>query len=402
MSSTFPHRSGRRRRVLHYLVAIVGVLLVVVALAGIKFLQISHLMAFGAQMEQAGPPPEAVGVAVAQEQTWERTLQAVGTVSSPQTVEIRNEVAGTVKRIAFNSGAEVKAGALLVELDADMERSQLKAARARRDLAKVTLERSRRLMSAGAISRAALDQATSEFTAAQGEVSSLEAQVDKKTIRAPFAGRLGIREVSVGQVLNVGTRITVLDAVGGGFVDFSLPQEDAAKVAPGTPVRVTLRAAPERTLAGEVVATAPTVNPTTRNLGLRARVEGLSNTRSALKPGTFVEVTLVMPQKLTAVVIPATAVVHAPYGDSVFVIEEKKPGTPGLDRTPDGRQVFIARQQFVRLGPPRGDFVAVLQGLKAGVRVVSAGAFKLRNNAPVVIDESPQPKPKLHPTPENR
>ncbi|MBX5481225.1 MAG: efflux RND transporter periplasmic adaptor subunit [Myxococcaceae bacterium] len=387
---------------LHYLVAIVGVLLVVVALAGIKFLQISHLMAFGAQMEQAGPPPEAVGVAVAQEQTWERTLQAVGTVSSPQTVEIRNEVAGTVKRIAFNSGAEVKAGALLVELDADMERSQLKAARARRDLAKVTLERSRRLMSAGAISRAALDQATSEFTAAQGEVSSLEAQVDKKTIRAPFAGRLGIREVSVGQVLNVGTRITVLDAVGGGFVDFSLPQEDAAKVAPGTPVRVTLRAAPERTLAGEVVATAPTVNPTTRNLGLRARVEGLSNTRSALKPGTFVEVTLVMPQKLTAVVIPATAVVHAPYGDSVFVIEEKKPGTPGLDRTPDGRQVFIARQQFVRLGPPRGDFVAVLQGLKAGVRVVSAGAFKLRNNAPVVIDESPQPKPKLHPTPENR
>lgn len=388
-----------RGRAWRYAMVMVGLLTLVTALGGIKFLQISRLLAFGKQMEAAGPPPEAVSTSVAQSQTWEHTLRAVGTVSSVRSVEVRNEVAGTVKRIAFSSGAEVKEGDVLVELDADVERSQLVAARARREQAATALRRARELRKGGAMSQAELDNAEAALKIAQGDVLALEARVDQKIIRAPFSGRLGIREVNVGQFLNPGSRMTVIDSIGELFVDFALPQEETAAVTTGLPVRVAFTASPKTELPAQIVAVGPRVDEATRNVDLRARV---SDPTGHLKPGMFMEVTVVMPQRLNVVAVPATAIVHASFGDSIFVIEEKKPGSPGMAQTPQGKKVQIARQQFVRVGSTRGDFVQVIQGLAPGAQVVTGGAFKLRNGAPVVVDNAAAPRPELQPRPENR
>jgi membrane fusion protein (multidrug efflux system) len=380
-------------------VVALGCLLLIGGLAGTKFLQISRLIAFGKQMEAAGPPPESVSAAVAEIQTWETTLNAVGTVARARSVEIRNEVPGVVQRIAFNSGTSVDAGALLVELDASVERSQLVAARARRIHARATLQRSVTLLRGGAISQAELDVAEAAAKVAEGEVASLNARIDQKVITAPFAGRLGIREVHLGQFLPPGSKITVLDSLGEVFVDFALPQEERARVDLGMPVRVSFRASPKSQLTAELVAVEPTVDARTRNLELRAR---LVDEEGRLHPGMFVDVEVVMPQRQDVVTVPATAIVHASYGNSVFVVEDKKPGSPGMDRTPDGKVVRIAHQTFVRVGAARGDFVQIVQGLKPGAEVVTAGAFKLRNLSPVVVEKAPAPKPELNPRPENR
>ncbi len=388
----------RGRPIRRYLLVSVVLLVVVGALIAIKAAQIGSLISFGEQMEAAGPPPEAVGTAVAKQQPWESTLSAVGTVTSVEAVAIRNEVAGKVTKLGFESGADVKRGAILVELDAGVERSELATARARRNIAATTLERTRTLVEQGAFARARLDDDEAALQAAQGQVDALEAQVAKKVIRAPFAGRTGIRSVNLGQYLEPGTRITVLSASGDTFVDFSLPQEELAQVEEGTKVRVLPRAS-ETVLEGTVAAIEPTVDPGTRNAQVRAQVK---DPGASLAPGMFVDVEVVRPGEEQVVVVPATAVVHASFGDSVFVIEAKQPDEPGMREGPDGRPVWTARQQFVRLGQERGDFVVVQEGLEPGAEVVTAGAFKLRNGAPVVIDNRDQARPQLDPKPENR
>jgi membrane fusion protein (multidrug efflux system) len=225
----------------------------------------------------------------------------------------------------------------------------------------------------------------------------VSAQLQRKLIRAPFKGRLGIRAVSVGQYLNPGMAVTTLDALGATFVDFALPQEELASVRVGLPVRVTSEGA-KRAVEGTISAIDPAIDPVTRNLRIRASLPA----EQAPRPGAFVNVEVVKPGRASLVVVPATAVVHAPYGDSVFVIEPKPPGSPGMATAPDGRPVKRARQQFVRLGRTHGDFVAVVKGLGAGQQVVTAGAFKLRNGSPVVVDDKLDQRPKLDPRPENR
>lgn len=395
---------GRRRfrpgtKAFRYGLAALGLLLVIGALAGLKFLQISRLIGFGKQAEAAGPPPEAVSSAVAQRQAWERTISAVGTVASVENVVIRNEVAGVVKRIAFESGDMVEEGALLVELDTEIERAQLAAAKARRELARTNMQRARTLLEKQAAAPAQLQDAEAAYRVAGGQVSALEAQLAQKIVSAPFAGRLGIRAVTLGQYLQVGTGITELDAIGEVFVDFTLPQEELAVVSVGMPVRVALREGRAGTSDGRIVAIDPTVDAATRSLGLRAQIV---DPEERLRPGMFVDVAVVLPQQQEVVAVPATAIVHAAYGDSVFVLEEKKPGTPGMNETPDGRPVQIARQQFVRVGQARGDFVQIEKGLQEGQPVVTAGGFKLRNLAPVVVDNSKVLQPSLNPHPENR
>jgi membrane fusion protein (multidrug efflux system) len=192
--------------------------------------------------------------------------------------------------------------------------------------------------------------------------------------------------------------VTTLDAMGGNFVDFTLPQDELAVVAVGLPVRVTMEGTKEA-ITGTISAIDPTVDPTTRNVKVRAAIPELPGTP---RPGTFVTVDVIKPTQAQVVAVPTTAVVHASYGDSVFVIEDKKPGSPGMAKTPDGKTVQIARQQFVRTGAARGDFIAVTKGVTAGQQVVSAGAFKLRNNAPVIVDNSVQAKAQLAPHPPNR
>ncbi len=365
---------------------VVGLLVVVGVLGAIKGAQIGKLIGDGQADAGVGTAARGGEHGVAQAETWETTVSAVGSVSGLRSVTVSNEVPGTSARSASSRGRSCAKGQVLVELDAEVERAQMASAEARRDLAERTLKRSKVLAGGNAISASQLDEVEAQLKSATTDTAALRAQVDRKVIRAPFRGRLGIRAVNVGQYLTPGTMVTTLDSMGGTFVDFSLPQEDLATIKVGLPVRVTLEGTKEQ-LTGTISAIDPTIDPTTRNVKVRAAIPEPANKP---RPGMFVNVQVIQPTKQTVVAVPVTAIVHASYGDSVFVIEDKKPGSPGGDKTPDGKPVKIARQQFVRVGAARGDFVAITKGVTAGQQVVSAGAFKLRNNSPVFVDNSVQ------------
>ena len=391
--------SNRPSKILRYLLTGVALLVVVVVLAAIKSAQIGSLIAFGKKAQAAGPPPEAVGIARAEEQAWEGTLSAVGSVAAAKGVSVSNEAPGTVTRILFESGALVKEGQTLVELDTSVERAQLASAVSRKELATTTAGRSRALVEKAAISQAQADNDENVLKTSKNEAETIQAQIARKTVRAPFTGKLGIRQVNVGQYLTPGTAITVLESLDKLYVDFTLPQQRLADVAVGMAVRVELDGAKGPPMNGVIAALDPTVDNVTRTIKLRAT---LPNDGDRLRSGMFVDVRIVRPEKKTVVTVPATAVVHAPYGDSVFVVEDRKPDAPGASTTPNGKPIKNARQQFVKLGESRGDFVTVLDGVKAGQEVVAIGAFKLRNNAPVFMGDVAGPKPALDPQPQNR
>lgn len=384
---------------MRYAAAIVAVLTVVASLAGIKGAQISSLVAAGKKLEREGPPPESVSTAIAREEAWAGTLSAVGSVVAVKGVSVSNEAAGTVSRIAFESGAHARAGELLVELDANVERAQLASARARLALAEASLERARTLFASKAIAKAELDASQSAFDGAKADVRAFEAQIARKIVRAPFAGRLGIRAVNLGQYLPGGTRITELQAIDTVFADFTLPQQRLASIAVGMPVRIELGVADAATKSGAVGAIDPTIDPVTRTIKVRANVP---NEDERLRPGMFVNVTVILPEQASAVIVPATALVHAAYGDSVFVVEDKKDAAGNVVRGDDGAPARVARQQFVRPGESRGDFVALEEGVSAGQEVVVAGAFKLRNGMSVAVRPDVKPAPELAPHPPNR
>jgi membrane fusion protein (multidrug efflux system) len=383
---------------MRYVLAILGLLLVIGGLVYVKFDQISMLIGMGEAMAQSGPPPEAVSTTPATLQTWEASLPAVGTVASAKGVQISSEVPGVVKKIGFESGKLVKKGDVLVVLDSRVERAQLSSAQVRRDLANTNVKRSRTLGAAGAESQAQLDTDENALAQATAEIEVLRAQIARKTIRAPFSGRLGIRAVNLGQYLNPGTAITTLEAVGGAYVDFELPQQHQGDVASGLPVRVSVEGMAQLSAEGKITAISPNVDPNTRTLELRAEVD---HEEGKLQPGMFVRVEVVLPEERKVIAVPLTAVVYAPYGDSVFVIEEPLPDALPSE-SPNGEPVMRARQQFVRLGERRGDFVAVLDGVKPGDVIVSAGAFKLRNNAPVFVNNELALTAELDPNPKNR
>jgi len=379
---------------MRYVLAIGGLILVIGALVFIKFSQISMLIGMGKEMQKAGPPPQAVAAVAAKQESWEGTLSAVGTIASMKGVTISNEVPGTVSKIKFESGALVKKGDVLVELDASVERAQVASAGVRKDLALVTATRTRLLVKEGVASKSQLDADESQLKSASAELDVLYAQISRKSVRAPFAGRIGIRDVNIGQYLTPGTALTTLEAIEGAYIDFTLPQQQKVEV--GMKVHVTIEGAPELLSEGAVVAIDPSVDATSRSMKLRASVP---NKDEKLRPGMFANVSLVLPESGSLVTIPATAVVHASFGDSVFILEEPEGGTDA--KGPNGEPVKIARQQFVRLGARRGDFVAVREGVKAGDEVVFAGAFKLRNKAPVFVNNALAAKPELDPRPEN-
>ncbi|HET6584686.1 MAG TPA: efflux RND transporter periplasmic adaptor subunit [Nannocystaceae bacterium] len=377
-------------------VTILGIVVVLGALVSLKYAQIASLIGAAAAMETAGPPPEAVATARAAAQEWEATISATGTVASSKGVVVSNEVAGVVSSIAFESGAVVERGAVLVQLDARVEKAQLAQAQVRRNLARTTAERARKLASSGAESQAQIDADENALAAANAEIDVLRAQIARKTIRAPFSGKLGIREINLGQYLNPGTTVTTLEAVEGVYVDFDVPQQQDITV--GMKVRVTLEGVPGFVGKGEVFAIEPRVNASTRTKSVRAAITEGSD---ALRPGMFAQVEVIRPETLDVVAIPATAVLHATYGDSVFIVEPPPPER--ADRTgPGGEPVFAVRQQFVRLGVRRGDFVAVLAGIEPGQEVVTEGAFKLRNGAPIYVDNTRALEPSLAPVPANR
>jgi membrane fusion protein (multidrug efflux system) len=375
-------------------------LLAIGLLAGTKFAQISSLIRFGEAAQAAGPPPEAVGTDVAKEGAWEAVLDAVGNVAAARGVTISNEVPGVVRAIRFESGAKVRAGQVLVELDASVERAQLASLRARLALANTTAGRTRRLAESGAYTKAQLDTDEAQLKTVSADVRALEAQIDRKTVRAPFAGKLGIRSVNLGQYLTPGTPVTVLESLDAVYVDFTVPQQQVARVPAGTPTRVVIPGTqPPQTLDGEVAAIDPNADPATRAVKVRASVK---DDQDQLRPGMFVNVSIVLPEQMKVVSVPATAVLRAPYGDSVYVVEDRKDDGGRPVNGPDGKPAKVARQQFVRVGAARGDFVAIEEGLTAGQEVITQGAFKLRNGAPIVVNNEVKLEPKLAPRPQNR
>jgi len=368
--------------------AILGLIVLIAALGGIKVLQIGRMIAQG---KQFAPPPETVTTAVAQQDTWESLLTSVGSLEAFQGVTVTAELTGKVVQIAFKPGTMVAVGDLLVQQDISSEEAQLRAAEATAALTRLNLERSRELLARKMISQSELDNSQANFKQAAAQSDTIRAAIAKKTIRAPFAGRLGIRLVNLGQILNAGDAIVSLQALDPIFVDFLLPQQQLAQLKPGLTVRVASDALPGQVITGKITAVNPQVDAATRNIRVQAT---LANPDERLRPGMFANVTVVLPAQEKLLTIPATAVLYAPYSDSVFVVEEKrdeKSGSPGK----------VVRQQFVRLGEKRGDFVAIASGLKERETIVSTGVFKLRNGQAVVVDNTLAPEFKLAPKPED-
>ncbi len=384
---------------MRYVITIVGLVLTLGVLGGLKGAQIATLMGFGEQMQKLGPPPEAVNAAPVVQQRWEKTLTAVATVVSSKGVTVSNDAAGVVTKLHFDSGASVKQGQPLVELDASVERAQLESLRARLVLAGQSRERTRKLMSSGVSTQAEVDAQESAFRGLAADVRALQAQIERKTVRAPFAGKLGIRAVNLGQYLAPGTTLTVLESSDAVFVDFTLPQQELPQIQVGRLVRVRAEPSMPVLAEGSISAFDASVDATTRSLKVRASFPA---GQSVLRTGMFVNVEVVLPEHADILAVPVTSVVHAAYGDSVFVVEPKQGS--GAAGGPEGAapEALVARQQFVRLGAMRGDFVAIEKGVSAGQKVVSAGAFKLRNQAPISIKNEIGVEPQLAPRPENR
>ena len=363
----------------------IGLLIAIGAFVfGIKILQIGKMMSTPRVM-----PPTTVSSAVVKEEDWAPTLSAIGSVSAVQGAVVSTELGGVVAQINFQNGGEAKKDEVLMKLDTSAEEAQLHSAEADLELARADLQRARDLAARKVISKADQDSAESKFNRLQAVVDQMRSNIRKKTVVAPFDGQLGIRQVNIGQMINSGQQVVQLTALDKVYVDFALPQQNLPQLAAGYEANVHADALPGHEFKGKVTAINSMVDAVTRNVGIQATLE---NSDHALRPGMFVKVDVVLPQKSKALVIPGSAVSYAPYGNSVFVIEKKKdPKT--------GKESQSLRQAFVRIGEARGDFVAVTQGLKAGDVVVSTGVFKLRNGMPVVINNDLAPNPQLNPKP---
>ncbi len=370
------------------ILTLIGIVAVAGFIVGTKVFQIKTMIAAA---ENTPVPVEVVTSALVKEDSWENVISVTGSFAAVQGVTVSAEVPGKVTKIIFEAGAMVKAGDLLVQQDISSEEAQLRAAESSAQLAKLNLDRSKELIAKNTISRAEGDATDAQYQQAVAQADGIRTVIAKKSIRAPFAGRLGLRLINLGQNLKEGDAIISLQTLDPIFVNFSIPQQRLSVLKPGTAVRVASDAAPTETFEGKINAVNPDIDPSTRNVRAQAT---LANVGEKLHPGMFASVTVVLPEQDKVLAIPASSVLYAPYGDSVFVIEDKK-------NEKSGKVEKVLRQQFVRLGTARGDFVAVASGLKAGDTVVTSGVFKLRGGIPVTIDNTLAPDAQLAPKPKN-
>jgi membrane fusion protein (multidrug efflux system) len=363
---------------------------VLVVVGGLGFVKYKQIETSIQGFKNFQPPPTAVTTIVARQENWPSTLNAIGTVVAVQGVTVSADLPGIVNRIGFDSGKSVHQGDVLVELDTRQERAQLAAAIAQRDLAKVNFERLQGLVKEGVIPQADYDRAEAEQRSTEAKVVEIQATIARKTIRAPFSGTLGIRQVNLGQYLAAGTAVVPLQSLQPIYVNFGVPQETARQVRNGSIVRITADDLPGRTFEGRVTAIDSVLDERTRNVQVQATV---ANADSKLRPGMFVKTDLSTGGAHPMITLPASAISYAPYGDSVFVVTEMK--------DPSGRSYRGVRQQFVKIEGSRGDQVAVVSGLNPGDEVVSSGVFKLRNGAPVQVNNKVQPENNPAPKPED-
>ena len=372
-----------RKRML-VMLAVVIVFLAIVG--GVKYSQIRGAMA---QQGSFTPPPESVTTVVAKAENWNATLNAIGTVVAVNGVTVSADSPGMIEQIAFDSGQHVNKGDVLVRLDTKQERAQLAAANAQLELARVQLERTAGMRSSNIIPESLYDQVSAEHKQAQARVGEIRATIERKTIRAPFTGVLGIRQVNLGQYLAGGAPIVSLQALQPVYVNFSVPQQEMSRLRTTREVRVTSDGF-EGEAVGQVTAIDSVVDDATRNVRVQAV---FANKDGKLRPGMFVESRLARGTEAPVVTVPASAISYAPFGDSVFIVEQVK--------GPDGKSYRGVRQQFVKLGGTRGDQVALVSGVKPGEEVVTSGVFKLRPGAAVQVNNSVQPGNNPAPKPED-
>jgi len=347
-----------------------------------KITQFKTMIAAGKDMVV---PAESVTTMKAEIQEWNPVIKGVGNVVAVQGVTVTTEIPGKVVKIHFESGQEVTADQILVELDASSERAQLNSAVASADLAKISVARARELFDKAAIAKSELDAAEARFTEAEAMVENLRAVLAKKVIRAPFSGRLGIRQVNLGQYVANGQEVVTLQSIDPVYVDFYIPQQKLSKIAPGYQVEVTADDKSVDALNGKVTAIAPEVDRSTRNVLVRATLE---NPEGIFRPGMFVEAHVLQPESRSVIAVPTTAIVYAPYGNSIFVASKSESG--------DG---MVAIQRFIRTGETKGDFVEILDGIEVGELIVTTGGFKLRNGMKIEanndkgLEYSETPKP---------
>ncbi len=359
-------------------------------LAGLGFVKFRQVKAAIAVYASYQPPPEAVTTIVARQARWPATLGAIGTVAAVRGVDVAADLPGIVERIVFDSGKMVHEGDVLVQLDTRQEQAQLTAAQAQRDLSRANLQRIRNLKDERVVSQAEFDQADAAYKQADANVGEIRATIARKTIRAPFSGVLGLRRVDLGQYLSGGTAIVSLQSLHPIYVDFAVPQEQLARLKVGTPVHAAIdgeAAGP----AGHISALDSVVDPATRNVNIQAT---FANPDGRLRPGMFVQTTVMFGHADSVIALPASAVSYAPYGDSVFVVT-------GL-KDPKGASYKGVIQRFIKVGENRGDQIAVLSGVKAGEEVVTSGVFKLHNKAAVLVNNSVRPSNNPSPRVEDR
>jgi len=364
---------------------LVLLILVFAGLAFYKYKQIKTGMAMGAKF---APPPAAVTTLVAKSQTWQPVLSAVGTMKAVNGVTVSTDLAGIVSEIDFESGARAKKGDLLVRLDTRQEQAQVVQAEAKLELSKFNLARQTDLLAKKAVSQSDYDAASAGYKEDAAAVENAKAVVARKTITAPFDGELGIRQVSLGQYLNVGAPIVPLQSMDPIYVDFSVPQQEIGQIVIGKKIRLKADSIEGEEFEGVITSIDSLVDLATRNITVEATV---NNPAAKLRAGMFVKVEVLLPEQKGVISIPATAINYAPYGNSVFVVKEKTGD--------DGKPAKIVQEQFVKTGPSRGDQVSILSGVKAGDEVVTSGVFKLRAGAPVNINNSVQPGNDPNPKP---
>ncbi len=363
---------------------LVGLLLLIFLIAWVKYAQIKTLIDMGETMVE---PPSTISSASVKRYQWESTLSAIGSLEAAKGLEITADLSGRITKINFDAGTEVKAGDLLVEQDTSTEKAQLRAASSTVALEKNNFDRVTQLYRRKVASKSEYDSAESAYQSARADADNIRAAIEKKTIRAPFDGRLGIRLVNLGQSIAAGEPVVSLQATNQMFVNFFLPQQDVPRLEKGLAIRLTSDAVPSKTFEGSINAINPEIDSATRSVEIQAI---LANPEGQLLPGMFASIDVLLPNPSDVLIIPITAVQYATYGDSVFVIEEKQNN--------ENTDALVVRQQFIRLGETRGDYVVVTKGLSEGENIASAGVFKLRNGAPVTINNNVVPEFALEPS----
>jgi len=375
------------KKALLIFLAVIAAGIVLTAIGSIKALQIKGMIAKYANFQM---PPESVTSLVAKEEEWIPAYKAVGSTAAVQGVMVSTDQPGIVTKINFESGQKVKAGDLLVQIDISQEEAQLHSAQAQQKLASLNLQRQQNLLKNRVSSQADFDAAQAQYDQTTASVLEMQSHVDKKTIRAPFSGVLGIRQVNLGQYLQSGAQVVPLQSLDPIYINFYLPQQTLDEVTAGREVKVTADGLDDRVFTGKINAVDSVVDEATRNVKMQAT---LANPDGLLRPGMFVNVSVPMDEKKGVIILPATAVQFAPYGDTVYIVEQMQD---------EKKQTYTGvRQQVVKTGEARGDRVVILSGVKPGEEVVTSGVFKLRQGAHVKVNNAILPPNSAAPHPED-